>query len=56
MVYLVKDASLKDRSIVEQLTSVGQSFSSKISRGINFYFMWLDVSTETEFSKIFGVD
>ena len=38
------------------LYSVGSQFSSKISRGINFYFMWLNASTEKDFFKLFKLD
>ena len=37
------------------LYEVGQSFSSKISRGINFHFMWLDASKEANFFKMFDI-
>ena len=37
------------------LYNAGQAFSSHISRGINFYFMWLDASQEKEFASMFGV-
>lgn len=40
---------------MEQLYSTGQSFASKISRGINFYFMWLDASVESKFAAMFDV-
>jgi len=36
------------------LNAVGQTFASKISRGITFYFSWLDASKEKEFADIFG--
>jgi hypothetical protein len=54
VVYVVKDAESKNNDLVETLYSTGQSFSSKISRGINFYFMWLDASKETKFANMFG--
>ncbi|TNV78640.1 hypothetical protein FGO68_gene5489 [Halteria grandinella] len=38
---------------IDELYSVGQSFASKISRGINFSFMWLDSSAESKFAAIF---
>jgi hypothetical protein len=37
------------------LYEVGKSFDSKIGRGINFYFMWLDASAEKEFFNVFDV-
>ena len=30
---------------------VGQAFSSKISRGISFYFSWVDTASEPEFAN-----
>ena len=53
VIYLTKDQASKSVQETEALYSVGQSFSSKISRGINFYFMWLDASKEPEFAALF---
>lgn len=44
VVYIVKNAESKDAKHLETLYELGKSFDSKIGRGINFYFMWLDVS------------
>ena len=38
------------------LDSVGQGFASKISRGIQFHFSFLDESAEPEFTKTFGLE
>mgnify|MGYP000868833387 CR=1 FL=1 len=38
------------------LDSVGQGFASKISRGIQFYFSYLDQSAEPEFTSTFGIE
>lgn len=40
---------------MNELYQLGQQFASKISRGINFYFMWLDASAEPGFFKMFGL-
>ena len=42
VIYLAKDESQKDEGVFEGLYNVGQSFASKISRGLNFRFMWLN--------------
>jgi len=46
VIYLEKDEASKSQKDLDILDSVGSAFSSKISRGINFYFMRLDVSAE----------
>lgn len=38
------------------MNAVGQNFASKISRGISFYFMWLDATAEPDFSSIFNLE
>lgn len=38
------------------LDSVGQGFASKISRGIQFYFSFLDASAEPEFTSTFALE
>jgi len=47
------DQAKNNQAQIDELYSVGQSFASKISRGINFSFMWLDSSAESKFSSIF---
>ena len=44
VIYIVKNSDVKDASVTDMLYNMGQGFSSKISRGVNFYFMWLDAS------------
>ena len=52
----MKDANQRSIDVTDSLYQTGQAFSSKISRGINFYFMWLDASAEPAFFKMFGVE
>lgn len=40
---------------MKELYSIGQSFASKISRGINFSFMWLDLTAESAFANMFDL-
>ena len=42
--------------MLDRLNNVGQTFSSKISRGISFYFSWIDASTEPEFTSTFELE
>ena len=42
--------------MLEELNAVGQNFASKISRGISFYFMWIDAAAEPEFVKVFNLE
>lgn len=56
VVYVVKDEASKQAAHVDSLYSVGAQFSSKISRGINFYFMYLDASSEPDFAKMFKLE
>jgi hypothetical protein len=55
VIYIAANAASKDQSQLDQLYSTGQAFSSKISRGISFYFMWLDASQEQKFANMFGI-
>lgn len=55
VIYVVKDASQKNQETIDALYNVGQSHQSKISRGTNFYFMWLDASKETDFFSMFDL-
>ena len=41
--------------MVDDVNKVGQSFGSKISRGIGFNMMWLDASTESDFASTFNL-
>lgn len=38
------------------MNAVGQNFASKISRGISFYFMWIDSSAENAFTSTFNLE
>ena len=51
----VKDKASLDESKLDILNAVGQGFASKISRGIQFYFSWIDVSAEPEFTELFDL-
>ena len=55
LVLLVKDKASMDENLLNVLDSVGQGFASKISRGIQFYFSFLDVSAEPDFAATFTV-
>ena len=55
VIYVVKSAAEKNSEVAEQLYQTGQSFASKISRGISFYFMWLDATQEQKFAGMFGI-
>ena len=41
---------------MESLYNIGQGFASKISRGINFKFSWLDASAESKFFSVFNIE
>jgi hypothetical protein len=55
VIYVAKNAEEAKASEAQlnELYSVAQSFASKISRGINFSFMWLDSSAEEKFIALF---
>jgi len=36
------------------MNKVSQDFASKISRGISFYFMWIDATAESDFVSSFN--
>jgi hypothetical protein len=50
---MVKDKSQINQQQLDLLNSVGQGFASKISRGITFYFSWLNASANQEFFSVF---
>ena len=56
VILLAKDRASVDRSMLERLDSISQSFTSKISRGITFIFSWLDTSVEKEFGAVFAAE
>jgi len=51
---IVKNAGELDNSSLDVLQQVGQGFASKISRGITFYFSWLDAEANPDFSSTLG--
>eukprot|EP00356_Strombidium_inclinatum_P004709 CAMPEP_0170493486 /NCGR_PEP_ID=MMETSP0208-20121228/13968_1 /TAXON_ID=197538 /ORGANISM="Strombidium inclinatum, Strain S3" /LENGTH=401 /DNA_ID=CAMNT_0010769419 /DNA_START=30 /DNA_END=1235 /DNA_ORIENTATION=+ len=55
VILVAKDKSQASSDVLEIMNSVGQGFASKISRGISFYFSWLDTSAEPEFAATFGL-
>jgi thioredoxin-like negative regulator of GroEL len=55
VIYIAAGADKVKQDQLNELYSLGQQFASKISRGINFSFMWLDASAETQFAGIFDV-
>jgi hypothetical protein len=57
VIYVAKDAAQAKANEQElsELYATGQKFASKISRGINFYFMWLDATAESGFGSMFDV-
>lgn len=54
IILLTKDRSSVDKNMLDQMDNVSQTFTSKISRGINFIFSWLSVADESEFGAVFG--
>ncbi len=57
VIYVAKDAASakSNEAQLNELYATGQKFASKISRGINFYFMWLDSSAENKFYQMFEI-
>lgn len=56
VIYVANDmSSAKSNPQLNELYSIGQQFSSKISRGISFHFMWLDASAESGFASMFDL-
>ena len=53
VILLNKNQDSVSKDNLEMLNSIGQSFASKISRGINFNFMWLSAADEPEFFSVF---
>lgn len=56
IILAVKDAASVDQSLLDVMNQVGQGFASKISRGISFYFSWIDTTAEKDFSAIFDLE
>jgi hypothetical protein len=56
VIYVAKDAvEAKRNEQLSELYATGQKFASKISRGINFYFMYLDAAAEPAFAAMFDL-
>ena len=57
VILVTKDKQMRTENdkMVDDVNKVGQSFGSKISRGIGFNMMWLDASTESDFASTFNL-
>lgn len=55
-VLVCSDKSQAEDMRLEILNSLGQGFAAKISRGIQFNFMWVDASKNPEFVSTFGLE
>ena len=53
VIIMVKDKSQISQQQLDLLNSVWQGFASKISRGITFYFSWLNASANKDFFSVF---
>jgi len=53
---VIKDKASLDENMLDIMDGVGQGFASKISRGIQFYFSYLDASKEPEFASTFEIE
>ena len=49
---IAKSQADLDRAAMDSMYAVGQGFASKISRGISFYFSWVDAEAEPEFAGV----
>lgn len=56
IILVAKDEASVNEKQLEELNAVGQNFASKISRGISFYFMWVDSAAEPEFTSVFNLE
>ena len=56
VILLVKDKASLEEKTLDLLDKVSQGFTSKIDRGVEFIFSYLDVSKEPEFAAIFNVE
>lgn len=56
VILLVKDSESVEAPTLDLMDKVSQSFTSKINRGVEFIFSYLDVSMEAEFAAIFNVE
>lgn len=55
-IMVVKNKAALDESKLDILNSIGQGFTSKISRGITFNFSWLDAEVDKEFADTFELE
>jgi len=53
VVLVVPNKAALNENTISEMNKVGQAYESKISRGINFIFSWLDASEEPEFANTF---
>lgn len=53
---IVKSEASLDNKMLDEMNAVGQNFASKISRGISFYFMWVDATAEKDFVSVFNLE
>ena len=51
-----KEMRTQNDKMVDEINKVGQSFASKIRRGIGFNMMWLDAQTESDFASTFSLE
>lgn len=56
VIYLVPSAAESDKKVLDTFQVVKDAFTSKIERGITFNFIRLDVSTESDFAAVFGLE
>lgn len=56
VILVVKNKAALDEKKLDVMYSVGQDFTSKISRGIQFNFSWLDSEADKEFAEMFGLE
>ena len=56
VIYVAKNAGEKNEGHLDTLHRAGQTFASKISRGINFLFMWLDTEKDPNFAAMFKTE
>ena len=49
---IAKSKDTVDQAKLDSMYAVGQGFASKISRGISFYFSWLDAEAEPELAGV----
>jgi hypothetical protein len=55
VIMVTNDAASVSEEKLAEMKAVGESFASKISRGITFYFSYLDATAEPEFAGVFDI-